>query len=84
MGPSFAGSGSLDGAPLSVLDTCLPSQPRACCSRKLQVILIRTRLLQVRESLITDKMLFWSPNYEICELQERFLPNTTLGALKRA
>lgn len=44
---------------------------------KPQVILIRTRLLQVRESLITDEMIFWSPNYEICELQELCLPNTT-------
>lgn len=32
--PLFAGSGGLDGAPLSVSDTSLPAQPMACRSRK--------------------------------------------------
>ena len=39
---------------------------------KLQVVLIRTRLLQVRESLITDEMVFWFSKYEICKLQKCF------------
>lgn len=75
--PLFAGSGGLDGAPLSVSDTSLPPSRWPAALEKPQVVLIRTRLLQVRESLITDEMIFWSPNYEICELQERCLPNTT-------
>lgn len=65
------------GHPCLFQTQAYPPYRGAAALEKPQVILIRTRLFQVRESLITNEMVFWSPNYEICELRERFLPNTT-------
>lgn len=65
------------GCPCLFWTRVYPPNRRPAALEKPQVALIRTCLLQVKESLITDKMLFSSPKYKICELRERFLPNTT-------